>query len=191
MGIPLKDEYDYFNADYLGSEYYNYIKQTRIERTDFLSEKSRRFESTPINIIDSTGKLNDFEFTKSKSFEDKLVYVDLWATSCRPCLVEMKYNYRVDSLLHANNIERLYIAFDEDGSKDNWLNRVYQLHLGGRHILAGKEFKQTLFATLNMADSRTGTPRYIIVKNNEILVEHAHRPSDFYKLAGEISKLSK
>ena len=131
-------------------------------------------------------KFNDFEDytggTKSlDDFKGNFVYIDIWATWCRPCIAQFPYLKKLEEEFKGKNISFVSVSTDDDrrsgGSWDKahskWKNMVKQYELGGTQLWAGKE--QDRFSLDYMANT---IPRFILIDPDGNLVNsNEMRPS--------------
>jgi thiol-disulfide isomerase/thioredoxin len=121
------------------------------------------------------------------SLKGKILYIDFWATWCKPCIEEFPYSKKLMQAIpnkFKKDIEFLYISVDE--TEGLWKRGVEKHGLqdglnlfsqGGWFSDAAKRFKLQAI------------PRYLIInKKGEILYENAKRPSDPRTL-GELIQL--
>lgn len=194
------DEYNFFRARFPNSEYLIAIEsalesnkkgaELSSKATNSIIGKGRYFEKWWPVIIDGLGKMVDLDLSQNDETRGKDFYVDIWATWCGPCLQEMTYNYQADSLLEANGIERLYISIDKQDDKNYWFDQVYDLHLGGYHIIAGEELKSFLATLLGFNADTIVVPRYLFIQDGKIVETNAPRPSELNRLSQMIQRFS-
>lgn len=67
-------------------------------------------------------------------FKGNLVYIDVWATWCRPCIAELPSLKILEEEYHGENITFLSVSLDDD--KDAWLKMVDEKELGGTQLWA-------------------------------------------------------
>ena len=121
----------------------------------------------------------------------KKIYVDIWATWCKPCLMEFEYNEALKKILSENDIQQLYISLDNDPNSDNdkkWEDCIKQYNLTGTHIRfqgGGLALDiQKLFLTNDEGKVDISIPQYILIdEKGNIINKHAKRPSQL--VAGE------
>lgn len=70
-----------------------------------------------------------------KSFEGKAIYIDLWASWCVPCIVEIPNLRKLEQDYKDKNIVFLSISLDED--KDAWHKKMEELQLTGHQLETG------------------------------------------------------
>ncbi len=114
------------------------------------------------------------------SFKGKYVYIDVWATWCKPCLAQIPSLKILEKKYHNKNIEFLSISIDDErtaGSWDNafakWKKMVKSKNLTGVQLYAGKDIN------FMQEYQVTGIPRFILIDpKGNIVSANAPRPSD-------------
>ena len=106
-------------------------------------------------------------------FKGKLVYVDVWATWCRPCLAEIPALKALHDKLKGKNIEFVSISIDED--KEAWRKAVKERELKGVQLIADKAFESQFIQDYGISQ----IPTFLIIdKDGKIVSPNAPRPSD-------------
>jgi thiol-disulfide isomerase/thioredoxin len=134
--------------------------------------------SRPISFIDSTLHYKSLKEVFAANFKSKIIFVDLWASWCLPCISEFAFNAEVDSVLDKMKIEKLYVSFDN--SKTDWVNSVEKFKLGGLHLLLNKDLLMDIKKIMQLPnDAPLGIPRYLILRNDGAVIDaNAPRPSN-------------
>lgn len=133
--------------------------------------------------------LNDSKYA-GMSFENilnlykgKVIYLDFWASWCRPCKNEMPHSLKMQQHFKGKDVVFVYMSSDRDANA--WKNSVKQLKLTGEnYLVSGKVWNEynTLFNVRYI-------PRYILIdKEGKIVNENAKRPSSFESIK-DIEKL--
>ena len=114
------------------------------------------------------------------SFKGKYVYIDVWATWCKPCLAEIPALKSLEKKYHNKNIEFVSISIDDertagswDKAQTKWKDMVAKKNLSGTQLYAGKDIQF-------MKDYQvTGIPRFILIDpQGNIVNANAPRPSN-------------
>ena len=133
----------------------------------FLHEK---INSNKLQTDNSEQAAPDFEFNDLNdkslslhSLKGKVVFIDVWASWCKPCLANVPLVKAMEKQLAAKNI--VFIYLNKDANKRTWQQTVMRLNLGGINLWAGLK---SPFDKNYLID---GLPTYIIIDKNGKLVE--------------------
>lgn len=131
-----------------------------------------KFESIDGNSVD----LNDLK--------GKYVYVDIWATWCRPCLEQLPAMKEMEEKYRATDIEFMSISVDRENDKEKWKRMVQAQDMKGIQLFAGQ-------SSSFQKDYRIKTiPRFLLIgKDGELINDNAPRPMD-YRTRGLNKELS-
>jgi thiol-disulfide isomerase/thioredoxin len=108
-------------------------------------------------------------------FKDKIIYLDLWASWCGPCIntFRTKTPDFEKKLRDSNDIVLMYISIDE--KQEPWKNYLAKNPMSGVHLFAGKGFEADIMKYFKV----WGIPRYLIIgKGNRLVSPNAPRPGD-------------
>ena len=118
-------------------------------------------------------------------YKDKIIYLDLWASWCGPCIntFRTKTPFFEKKLEGNPDIVLMYISIDEQ--PEPWKNYLSKNKMGGVHLFAGKGFEAEIMKYFKV----WGIPRYLIIgKDNKIIDVNAPRPGDeAFEVLKEIS----
>lgn len=104
----------------------------------------------------------------------KYLYVDIWATWCRPCIQQLPAMKEMEAKYRGQNIEFLSISVDRDADKAKWAKMVQEKQMKGIQLFAGK---QTSFSSDYKISS---IPKFLIIgKEGEIINANPPRPMDY------------
>lgn len=120
----------------------------------------------PLHAYDNQGQKVELA-----SMHGKVIYLDLWASWCVPCIQEFPKSKKLQET-YAQNNDVIFVYISLDNNKKKWTKAVkkyqltgYQLHLNG--------FKHELPRYFSV----NGIPRYILIgKKGEIIHASAPRP---------------
>mgnify|MGYP000922987787 CR=1 FL=1 len=159
--------------------YHNYIqknakdKKIKKESTEAFAKVQKLLPgklSPKFSYPDITGKTVSLDDLKGK-----LVYVDVWATWCGPCIREIPSLKQLEKDYHGKNIEFVSMSIDPQQDKGKWENMVKEKDLKGIQIFADKDWKSQFVQEYGIK----GIPRFILIDaSGNILNADAPRPSD-------------
>ncbi|MFB9057265.1 TlpA family protein disulfide reductase [Mariniflexile ostreae] len=138
---------------------------------------------------EASPKFVDYENYKggSVSLDDlkgKYVYIDLWATWCAPCKVEIPFLKEVEKQFHGKNITFVSISVDRETAYDKWRTMVADMELPGLQLYAKED--QSFMEAFQVS----GIPRFILIDPKGNVVDpDAPRPSSGEVLTGLFTQL--
>ena len=122
-----------------------------------------------VDLYDAKGNKH-----RLSEFKGKYVYLDLWASWCGPCNLEIPYMKELERSLGNEMVVFVAISVDED--VDSWKAALARHKLEGNQFIASPIFPQLL--------KLYSIPRYMIYdKEGKLVNANAPRPS-----SGEIIK---
>jgi thiol-disulfide isomerase/thioredoxin len=155
--------------------------------------KSNEFPRTEIagmEYLKATGSIHPVPVTDIfdflvKKHAGKILYIDVYATWCSPCLAEMKYVPRLHKTLKK---EVVFINLCLQSSKSNWQKLVKEKNITGENYFFGEDATKLLMGNYRLA----GFPSYILVnKKGKIVTTSAPRPSEGKDLQKIIANLAR
>lgn len=115
---------------------------------------------------------------KSVSLQDlkgNLVYVDVWATWCAPCLQEIPALKKLETDFHGKGITFVSLSIDEKADFEKWKKMVVEKDLQGVQLFADDAWRSD-FVRAYAIDA---IPRFILIDTyGNIINSNAPRPSD-------------
>ena len=113
--------------------------------------------------------------TSLKSLKGKYVYIDVWATWCGPCLMEVPSLKKVEEQYHGKNIQFVSISVDNIKDRQKWSNLVNTKQLGGIQLLADMDFSSEFIEAYEIKE----IPRFILIDpDGNIVNSNAPKPSE-------------
>jgi thiol-disulfide isomerase/thioredoxin len=131
---------------------------------------TQRFDKNPVDYI-------------RKLSLSQVVFVDIWATWCGPCLSEMPHLLAIETELNRLGVK--VVTLCGRSPKDAWQQIVSDNKLPGEHFLLDGSQTKRLAKELNVK----GYPTYMIFANGEIVEDLAPKPSDKHNLLDLLSKV--
>lgn len=151
---------------------------------------NKHFIATKLGKGTESPKFTDYENYAggSMSLDDlkgKYVYIDLWATWCGPCIMEIPFLKKVETAYHNKNIAFVSISVDKPTAYEKWKSMVKEKELTGIQLYAKGDQKFS-------EDYRvSGIPRFILIDpNGNIVTADAPRPSSGKQLTDLFDSLN-
>ena len=133
-----------------------------------------------------------------KKFEGRVVYIDLMASWCKPCIEEFKEAKKLESYFKENNIVKLFITIDNRETVENAFKMIQNDSLSGylvswhpKNELDTIGFQHDLIDLFFKYEGETiiAIPRYAIVnRKGELVEKKAARPSEPVALKEQLEK---
>jgi thiol-disulfide isomerase/thioredoxin len=122
-----------------------------------------------INTSGEKQSLKDF----LRSSKGKVIYMDVWASYCGPCRIEMPYSIQLhQKFINNESVKFVYLSIDSEN--ESWKKAIGNLKMNGDNYLIQDGLRSKLCQYLNII----GVPHYILLdKNGKIILPSAARPS--------------
>lgn len=106
------------------------------------------------------------------SFRGNLVYIDVWATWCKPCIAEHPAMEQLQ--LRFKDKPVTFLAVSIDSKPDPWRKMVAAKELGGVHLYAPGAWRSSIIEDYGI----NGIPRFILIDGEGNIIDaDAPRPS--------------
>lgn len=107
-------------------------------------------------------------------FKGKYVYIDIWATWCGPCKVQIPFMKELENKFHDSPIHFVSISVDDEKDKSVWGKMVEDNKMSGLQLFAGRENNFAYDYKIQFV------PTFILLdKEGNILLENAPEPMDY------------
>ena len=178
--------YESFKKYYPDNPFIPYIDSIANEYKLYKNISTTGF-SENINFITGADTIKNFKELLS-NFNGRVLYIDIWTTTCPPCLKEFEYYSDLYKFLSLNDISILFISLDRPSDMEHWKKTIKKYNLIGYHILANKNLETDIKKITKMI----GIPWYCIKdKKGNLSSEFVNRPSSKQKLYEQINNLNK
>lgn len=112
--------------------------------------------------------------TSLADLRGKYVYIDIWATWCGPCLIQIPYLMKVKEKFKSDNIVFVGISIDQDKDYEKWRKMVLDYDMGGIQLIADKDRDSDFVQKYSVMT----LPRFILLDPaGRIILNDAPRPS--------------
>ena len=112
--------------------------------------------------------------TSLKDLAGKLVYIDVWATWCGPCLKEMPSLKKLIKDYKGKNVEFVSISIDHKKDYEKWRKMVLEKDIGGLQLYDAEGLSSAFMKAFNVGL----IPRFMMLDyEGKIITANAPRPS--------------
>ena len=116
----------------------------------------------------------DGKLVSLKDLKGKYVYVDIWATWCRPCIEQLPAMKELEEKYRGQDLEFLSISVDNERDKEKWKRMVNEKEMTGIQLYAGTT------STFHKDYQIKTIPKFLILgKDGEIIDNNPPRPMDY------------
>lgn len=110
-----------------------------------------------------------------ESSKRKVMYIDLWASWCSPCIAEMPASHQLQQLYKDKEINFAFISLDKN--RMAWKKSMARIGINPQNdsYLLANNFESAFAKRFKISS----IPRYILIgKDGKIISAYAPRPSD-------------
>ena len=152
-------------------------ESAEIEKIDSVAKKESPESEIPKELIKapdfSLADINGKRFDLS-DFKGKYVYMDIWATWCGPCKVQIPFMKELEKQFHDAPIHFVSVSLDKLEDKPIWEKMVRENQMSGVQLFAGREDNFGFDYKIEYI------PTFIILdKEGNIMIDRAPVPMDY------------
>lgn len=127
----------------------------------------------------------DGETKPLSSFQGTNIYLDFWATWCKPCIKEIPYIDELKEAYKDENVQFISVSFDSEEDKDKWKNFVNDRNLTGPQLWADSKNHKIFSDVFNIQM----IPRFVFIDDEGKIIDgNAPRPSEASKIRNLIDR---
>ena len=176
--------YETYRAEFPNSPFLNVLEPGVKENLRF---QNSRITDKDYHILTCDSTITSLE-DAVKPFKGKVVYIDVWATWCGPCLKEFQYLPALKEKAHNMDVVYLYISIDRPEERKKWEKTIAYHQLKGYHLLVNEKLGKSLYTELgNERQILSILCLVIIDKTGKIAIRHAAAPSEPEKVIEQLS----
>ena len=176
--------YETYRAEFPNSPFLNVLEPGVKENLRF---QNSRITDKDYHILTCDSTITSLE-DAVKPFKGKVVYIDVWATWCGPCLKEFQYLPALKEKAHNMNVVYLYISIDRPEERKKWEKTIAYHQLKGYHLLVNEKLGKSLYTELGNERQILSIPCFVIIdKTGKIAIRHAAAPSEPEKVIEQLS----
>ncbi|MFV0153069.1 TlpA family protein disulfide reductase [Empedobacter falsenii] len=159
-------------------------ESTEIEQIDSVATNESPETEIPKELVKapdfSLADINGKRFDLS-DFKGKYVYIDIWATWCGPCKVQIPFMKELEKQFRGAPIHFVSISLDKEEDKPIWEKMVRENQMSGVQLFAGRENNFGYDYQIQYI------PTFLILdKEGNIMIDSAPAPMDYQ--TGEINQ---
>ncbi|MCA4781724.1 TlpA family protein disulfide reductase [Empedobacter falsenii] len=159
-------------------------ESTEIEQIDSVATNESPETEIPKELVKapdfSLADINGKRFDLS-DFKGKYVYIDIWATWCGPCKVQIPFMKELEKQFREAPIHFVSISLDKEEDKPIWEKMVRENQMSGVQLFAGRENNFGYDYQIQYI------PTFLILdKEGNIMIDSAPAPMDYQ--TGEINQ---
>jgi len=158
----------------------DYKKIMSLLSTERMKEKLRQryssAKSTKAGLASVDFNYENFDggMTSLEDLRGNLLYIDVWATWCGPCLIEMPALKELIKEYAKKDVEFVSVSIDSKNDYDKWRKMVSEKNIGGIHLYD----PEGLNSDFMKAFSVSLIPRFMMLDTEgKIITAKAPRPS--------------
>ena len=176
--------YETYRAEFPNSHFLNVLEPGVKENLRF---QNSRITDKDYHILTCDSTITSLE-DAVKPFKGKVVYIDVWATWCGPCLKEFQYLPALKEKAHNMDVVYLYISIDRPEERKKWEKTIAYHQLKGYHLLVNEKLGKSLYTELGNERQILSIPCFVIIdKTGKIVIRHAAAPSEPEKVIEQLS----
>ena len=176
--------YETYRAEFPNSPFLNVLEPGVKENLRF---QNSRITDKDYHILTCDSTITSLE-DAVKPFKGKVVYIDVWATWCGPCLKEFQYLPTLKEKAHNMDVVYLYISIDRPEERKKWEKTIAYHQLKGYHLLVNEKLGKSLYTELGNERQILSIPCFVIIdKTGKIVIRHAAAPSEPEKVIQQLS----
>ena len=173
-----------YGAEFPNSPFLNVLEPGVKENLRF---QNSRITDKDYHILTCDSTITSLE-DAVKPFKGKVVYIDVWATWCGPCLKEFQYLPALKEKAHNMDVVYLYISIDRPEERKKWEKTIAYHQLKGYHLLVNEKLGKSLYTELGNERQILSIPCFVIIdKTGKIAIRHAAAPSEPEKVIEQLS----
>lgn len=148
-------------------------------------DKLHHSKMSPLAILNSSEQLKgpDLLTNLLEKYKGKVVYADVWATWCGPCIAGMEASQKLRAKLKDKDVVFVYLCTSSP-TEEGWKNVIAAKNLEGENYFFDMSQSSAISRALNIQ----GIPYYFVVdKKGDIVSKtspHPGEPETFKQLKG-------
>ncbi len=174
--ILRENENDFSNTSFLN----DLIVKRSLLNDSIVNNRNDAYQQSAQNGLQKNDSVPYFylpdvngKFFSPKHFNENLIYVNFWATWCKPCVASIpKKNELI--LNYANNPKIVFLNICTSSQKENWEKMIDEKKIGGINLFANENWSKILTNKFGIS----GIPTYFLIKNGKVIKPYCDAPEN-------------
>jgi thiol-disulfide isomerase/thioredoxin len=189
-------KHDYKSYKSMETQMYDRIENQFIknliysEQLNFYNKLDTSKLSENIHIYDYRNETKSPDLLRllTSKYKGKVIYVDNWASWCRPCIEEMPHSVHLQEDYINKDVVFVYLCQPDKYKNDLAESLILKNQIPGEHYLMNQQLANPTFYIFRNGGS---VPSYLLInKNGEVTDNNAPRPSS-KEIRGKLDELLK
>ena len=176
LAANLNNRIDYYGISGLSDDYNNY--KNIFPNSPYLVDVETKYNALAIlspgqSAPEFTLETRHGENVSLGDLLGKVVYIDMWASWCKPCLVEIPATNKLRKKFEGENVAFVYISIDDD--KEDWEKMLDKKpEFKGIQLIAESGWSSKIMTDYQIQ----GIPKYMLIdKDGKIVSLDTQKPS--------------
>jgi len=130
--------------------------------TTRLGQQVGRFDNGAELILAEGDSIEPFLASLRASVDEKPLLLDIWATWCKPCLIDMEEATDNIQALREKGVEVVYLCSSNGSTPEQWQQRLAEFELPTKHIFLNDTLSEQVMRYFNLR----GYPSHIFIDGN-------------------------
>lgn len=141
-----------------------------------------RSQALPEDVVVIDSGFNNLDKLFSM-FRGQVVYIDFWASWCKPCLEEMPYSKQLYEAIKGLPITMLFLAVND--REEPWRSKISTQHIKGTHVLLNAEMSRQVLQRFGIG----AIPHYAILNKEGGVAYVSTLPPSYPNTAQDLIQL--
>jgi thiol-disulfide isomerase/thioredoxin len=130
---------------------------------------AKLYKTSDTNAVEFLSKLKN-------SFKGKSIFIEFWATWCKPCMEEMPYSKKMYSEAKGLPVEFVYMCTDNRTNMNDWITKISMLKQPGIHLYVDDNLESKVAQPF----LKGGFPNYLLIN-----ARGEYKPDAITRLSGK------
>jgi len=178
-------KYDQFfqenQNDFSNTNYQNdLIAKRRLLNDSIVKNRNDGYQQSTNNFLQKNDSVPYFylhnksgKFFSPKDFNEKIVYINFWATWCKPCIASIPQKNDL-IMTYANSPGIVFLNICTSSPKEKWEKMIDEKKIGGINLFANENWSIILLDKFGIS----GIPTYFLIKDGKVIKPYCDSPEN-------------